>query len=171
MTGRTRRGSAASESARDAPCAESKLFYVVATELGVRAGLADMRSFLGAGGFDADACGTAEIVLAEALNNIAEHAFAATAVGMIDVTLTPGNSSLTAEIVDSGTALPGLCPPSGHLPPLDGTTRSLPEGGFGWFLIRTLTDCLSYTRHASENHLRLRITFSRSDEDRAQSAG
>ncbi len=133
--------------------------------------MTNMRGFLDTNGFDADACGTAEIVLAEALNNIAEHAFATTQTGTIRVTLTPGQTGLTAEIVDKGTALPGLCPPVGQLPPLGGTTRSLPEGGFGWFLIRTLTDCLSYTRHAGENHLCLRLALSRRETGNVRSAG
>ncbi|HEY9039576.1 MAG TPA: ATP-binding protein [Roseovarius sp.] len=169
MTRRARHRAGEPGGARKTPRLERKLFHVLATEQGVRAGLADMRDFLGDAGFDADACGTAEIVLAEALNNIAEHAFAATEAGVVRVTLTPGHHSLTAQIVDTGTALPELCPPSGQLPPLRGTKRSLPEGGFGWFLIRTLTECLCYTRHADENHLCLHISFFAPGTDAARS--
>jgi serine/threonine-protein kinase RsbW len=171
MTDRVRHCAAASDDARSASCPTRKAFRVQATEQGIRTALADMRVFLNTNGFDADACGTAEIVLAEALNNIAEHAFATTTAGTIRVTLTPGQSSLTAEIIDKGIALPGLCPPVGQLPPLGGTTRSLPEGGFGWFLIRTLTDCLSYTRIGGENHLCLRLALSRTDTGKVRSTG
>ncbi|WP_113911400.1 ATP-binding protein [Roseovarius dicentrarchi] len=152
---------APAKTARDAVSARRRVFAIQATEKGVRAGLAEMRGFLSARGLDADFCGTAEIVLAEALNNIAEHALVAALGATIRVTLTTRQGGLTAEIVDTGTALPGLSPPVGQLPPLGGSAHSLPEGGFGWYLIRKLTDCLSYTRHAGENHLCLRISFAR----------
>ncbi|MCQ0091927.1 ATP-binding protein [Roseovarius sp. M141] len=161
MTDRTRR-TAATTTANHAPCPRRKIFHVRATERAISAGLADMRSFLEASGLDADACGTAEIVLAEALNNIAEHAFAMTTAGTISVTLAPGQRTLTAQIVDTGAALPGLGPPAGQLPPFGATTSSLPEGGFGWFLIQTLTECLRYKRHDEQNHLCLRFAFSSS---------
>lgn len=148
------------------PGLRHKVFHVQATEQAISAGLVDMRRYLDASGLDADACGTAEIVLAEALNNIAEHAFATTEAGTISVTLAPGPRALKAQIIDAGAALPGLRPPTGHLPPFGATTRSLPEGGFGWYLIRTLTECLCYKRHADQNHLCLRFAFSRSTPEK-----
>lgn len=149
------------------------MFTVSATEQGIRTGLADMRSFLVASGFDADVCGTTEIVLAEAMNNIAEHAFAPTGAetNEIRVTLTTDDRDLTCDIVDKGVAMPGRCPPIGQLPSLDGTANTLPEGGFGWYLIRTLTDSLSYKRHRGENHLSLRIPIANAVKDKVQSVG
>ncbi len=157
MTSRALHRNGTPEGAQDAIPVRREVFDLPASEHGVRAGLAEIRSFLEADSIDADFCGTAEIVLAEALNNIAEHAYAGTDVGKIRVTLTKSDHALAAEIVDKGIALPGLCPPVGQLPPLGGNCHSLPEGGFGWHLIRTLTDCVSYTRHEGENHLCLRI--------------
>ncbi len=157
MTSRALHRNGTPKSAQDSTHVRREVFELPASEQGVRAGLAEIRSFLEAESMDADFCGSAEIVLAEALNNIAEHAYAAAEVGKIRVTLTKSNRALAVEIVDKGIALPGLCPPVGQLPPLGGNCHSLPEGGFGWYLIRALTDCVSYTRHEGVNHLCLRI--------------
>jgi serine/threonine-protein kinase RsbW len=126
----------------------------------VRAALADLRSFLQGAGLSADACGTAEIVLAEALNNVAEHAYAMSGSGTIqlEVTLMPG--ALAANITDEGAPLPGLCLPHARnptpgKPAKDGAGQDLPEGGFGWFLIHNLTSSLRYRRLDGRNHLHL----------------
>ncbi len=171
MTNGARQRPAEPKGGRGANYPERKLFHILATEHGVRTGLRDIRRFLDVGCYGADANGTAEIVLAEALNNIAEHAFATARPGIIRVTLTRGHRTLTAEIADSGDALPGLCPPCGQLPSLDGAMRALPEGGFGWFLIRSLTDSLSYTRCAAGNHLCLSINFAPPDADNTPPSG
>ncbi len=141
------------------PAAPQKVFHMAASDGAVRASLAAMRFYLRGSGLDDGACGTAEIVLAEALNNVVEHAYAGSRTGEIRVTLAPRGGALTAEIVDWGAALPGLSPPTGRLPPLGGTIGAMPEGGFGWFLIRTLSHSLSYTRHGGENCLCLRLAF------------
>lgn len=151
--------------------APRKMFRLPATEPAVRSALGEMRRFCAVSGLDEDACGTAEIVLAEVLNNVAEHAFADGNRGDIRVTLQLQGGALTAEIIDAGAALPGHEPPKGKLPPLDGSTAAMPEGGFGWFLIRTLTDGLSYRRQDGENHLRLRIDFDSAKKRAEQSAG
>jgi serine/threonine-protein kinase RsbW len=137
------------------PAAPQKVFHMAASDGAVRAALASMRFYLRGSGLDDDACGTAEIVLAEALNNVVEHAYGGGGCGDIRVTLVPRDGALTAEIVDWGAALPGLSPPAGRLPPLGGTIGGMPEGGFGWFLIRTLSDSLCYKRHGRENRLSL----------------
>jgi serine/threonine-protein kinase RsbW len=41
------------------------------------------------------------------------------------------------------------------LPDASGPLHSLPEGGFGWFLIQNLANTLDYRRMAGENHLYL----------------
>ncbi len=58
--------------------------------------------------------------------------------------------------------MPGGQPPAGHLPrvaapPPGGGVGDLPEGGFGWSLIRTLTTDLSYSRQAGRNELHVVI--------------
>lgn len=100
-----------------------------------------------------DGRGSAELVLAEVLNNIAEHAYDA-GPGPVSVTLTDGAAGIACLIVDQGKAMPGGQLPKGVLP--DAThaaLEDLPEGGFGWHLIRTLTRDLAYQRTGGCNRL------------------
>jgi serine/threonine-protein kinase RsbW len=97
----------------------------------------------------------AEIVLAEVLNNVAEHAYARHT-GEIELTLADAGFGLAVAVVDSGLPLPGLQIPDGRLNPLEGCGE-LPEGGFGWFLIRSLTQDLCYQRVAGHNSLSFRL--------------
>ena len=97
---------------------------------------------------DADRCVIAEQVLAEVLNNVAEHAYAGGS-GDITVTLWRCPAGLSCLIVDQGRAMP-----TGQLPPgLLPDAAQLPEGGFGWHLIRTLTSDLHYVRDQGQNRL------------------
>jgi serine/threonine-protein kinase RsbW len=95
--------------------------------------------------------GTAEIVLSEALNNIVEHAYAA-GTGLIEVSVQVARGMLTCTIVDRGLPMPGEELPAGRLPDLQGSD-DLPEGGFGWHLIRTLASDLAYRRVDGRNEL------------------
>lgn len=100
-----------------------------------------------------DERGTAEMVLAEALNNIVEHAYAA-APGLIEVTLSASLAGIVCQISDAGTGMPQDALPPGILPDaLGAAADDLPEGGFGWFLIRTLTTDLCYLRDGVMNRL------------------
>lgn len=98
--------------------------------------------------------GTAEIVLAEALNNIVEHAYADCS-GDVCVDVTRCDGDILCQIRDHGRPMPGGTPPNGDLLPFD--SGDLPEGGFGWFLIRTLARDLSYHRDGAENVLIFRL--------------
>ena len=99
--------------------------------------------------------GTAEIVLAEALNNIVEHAYAQHA-GEIEITLLLHQNALICRIIDTGLPMPDETLPVGHLAAFE-PTDDLPEGGFGWFLIRTLSRDLDYKRVDGRNHLSFRL--------------
>ncbi|MDZ4094081.1 MAG: ATP-binding protein [Paracoccaceae bacterium] len=98
---------------------------------------------------------SAEIVIAEALNNIVEHAYARET-GEIELTLTYTPSGLYCQIEDHGTVMPGNCLPAGAPNDLK-AHNDLPEGGFGWYLIRTLSNDLEYWRIDGRNHLRFRL--------------
>lgn len=98
---------------------------------------------------------TAEIVLAEVLNNIVEHAYAAQK-GAIEIALDLDEDGLHCTILDSGAAMPDHRLPEGKPHDL-GHTDDLPEGGFGWFLIRSLAQDLQYVRMRSQNYLRFRL--------------
>jgi serine/threonine-protein kinase RsbW len=99
--------------------------------------------------------GTAELLLAEALNNVVEHAYARWP-GEIRLSVAPRAGGLAVCICDQGLPMPGASPPKGELPAID-TFADLPEGGFGWFLIRSLSQQLTYQRHADCNELRFYI--------------
>jgi serine/threonine-protein kinase RsbW len=121
--------------------------------LSVRGGLATLFAAPPLCDLPQDARGTAELVLGEVLNNIVEHAYA-TNTGPIEVCVTLRNGSLACQIADHGAAMPGGAVPPGQLPAgLAGGIDDLPEGGFGWFLIRTLTADLTYHRQDGRNHL------------------
>lgn len=103
----------------------------------------------------AEGRGTAELVLAEVLNNIVEHAYARHS-GEIEVTLSRDADGLLVQVVDTGLPMPAGAPPAGQLPALD-RDDGLPEGGFGWHLIRTLSRDLDYRRDGARNLLRFRL--------------
>ena len=100
---------------------------------------------------------TAEIVLAEVFNNIVEHAYAGLD-GSIRVWLSLDDRGLTCRIEDEGRPMPGGQAPAGCLP----DPEDLPEGGFGWHLIRSLSTGLSYQRVGSVNRLCFSLPAERS---------
>jgi serine/threonine-protein kinase RsbW len=95
---------------------------------------------------------TAEIVLAEVLNNIVEHAYS-TGPGPIRLWFGLEPGQLCVRIEDEGRPMPGNRLPAGQLPlPAD-----LAEGGFGWHLIRSLSTDLRYDRCGGVNRLCFRL--------------
>jgi serine/threonine-protein kinase RsbW len=127
------------------------VFVLCATD--VRGGLARVMAAPPLCHLDAGQQGMAELVLAEVLNNIAEHAYAGAA-GGIDLSLRLTGGLVWCEVVDHGAPMPGGDPPAGVLPPVaDVALDDLPEGGFGWHLIRRLTHGLTYARTGDRNHL------------------
>lgn len=101
--------------------------------------------------------GTAEIVLAEVLNNVVEHACAAGS-GPILLALSLDGGLLHCRVEDEGAAMPGGTLPAGR--PRD--PAALPEGGFGWHLIRVLCRDLRYERAGGRNCLRFSLPAERS---------
>lgn len=106
-------------------------------------------------GLAADWRSTVELVLAETLNNIAEHAYAGQPPGPVTLTARMTPDRLCVILRDQGCPLPGQKLPEGRAPNTDVPCASLPEGGFGWFLIRDLTTALHYRRTDQENRLQL----------------
>lgn len=98
-----------------------------------------------------DSRGTVEIVLAEVLNNVVEHAYARYP-GQIDVRITSGEGFLFVRLSDTGLPMPGGDLPGGSLGKVV-NIQDLPEGGFGWYLIRSLSQELTYLRDGPENVL------------------
>ena len=126
-------------------------FVIQATALDVREGLRDLMTCPLVQDLTEDCLGTTELVLAEALNNVVEHAYASFP-GEIEVELQRDPDQLRVHIADKGLPMPGADPPIGQLPEV-GALDDLPEGGFGWFLIRTLVQDLTYRRVGGQNLL------------------
>ena len=123
--------------------------------MAVRQALQALFDHLMTGRMSADDRDTAQIVLAEALNNIVEHAYAQEP-GEIEVIVELCASGLTCRIMDAGLPMPGGTLPQGVLAPMP-PNDDLPEGGFGWHLIRTLSEDLHYRREDGRNLLTFRI--------------
>lgn len=129
---------------------------VATTSFSVRAALVRIRKVLEKAAVPGADLGRLEIVLAEAMNNIVEHAYLDRPDGRIVVRLMREAQSLACEIVDTGTAMPEDTLPTGENPLTSGYS-DLPEGGFGWFMIRELADVLRYRRAGGRNYLFIRL--------------
>jgi serine/threonine-protein kinase RsbW len=132
---------------------------IAATERAVRAALIRIAGDLSQAGLAEDAAGLAELVLAEALNNVVEHACAGVEAAWIEISVRREGVRLFCELCDNGRPMPGGKLPQGHAPDPDALPEDLPEGGFGWHLIRRLTTALEYRRDEGVNHLSFAIEF------------
>lgn len=101
---------------------------------------------------------TLELVLAEVLNNVVEHAYGDSGQGMIGLSVTVRDHRINCEVADRGAPMPDgrLPPPRRHNPDALGL-QELPEGGFGWGLIHDMTTGLKYRREHGTNRLCFRI--------------
>jgi len=126
----------------------------------VRDCLAEVRRWVG-GRLPDDCLWASELVLAEALTNIVEHACRGRtdACFTCEVTLSPGR--LACRLRDDGRPMPGLRAPEGAEQDVDVPVSDLPEGGYGWNLIRKLTGRLAYFRADGVNHLSFEIDAAR----------
>ena len=141
-----------------APDAEVLHLSLSPTPEAVRDAHQRISAWMESSGVDTDLRGNTEIVLGEALNNVVEHAFAAWAGSLaasdaIRLHIKRGATGLTICICDRGAEMPGLMLPDGQLPAISEATDLLPEGGFGWFLIRELASGLDYYRQNGWNRL------------------
>ncbi|SES73726.1 ATP-binding protein [Paracoccus homiensis] len=122
----------------------------------VRKTLVDIRARFGAG-LDEDTMGRLELVLAEVLNNVAEHAVDVRQGTSIHLCIVRQDAGFACAITDDGVSLPQECLQPRNLPQ-DGATE-LPEGGFGWYLIQDLTQALCYYRERHRNFLAFSVPF------------
>nr|WP_269212606.1 ATP-binding protein [Pseudooceanicola algae] len=125
--------------------------------MSVRNGLKAVLTSLQPYDMDAEELGTIELVLAEALNNIGEHAYEGEDRGLIHLECLWSPGGLHVQIQDQGREMPDGHAPIGTRVPLPDELAALPEGGFGWFLIRDLSRDVSYRREAGVNTLSFRI--------------
>jgi serine/threonine-protein kinase RsbW len=129
--------------------------------MAVRTLLDEVFAWLAPLALDVEERGTIELVLAEALNNIVEHAYPEPeARGTIDLTAEARRDGLHFRIEDDGQPMPDGHLPLGNAADLDVDAKDLPEGGFGWFLIRGLAKDVAYSRASGRNVLTLRLAIS-----------
>lgn len=129
-----------------------------ATEVGARSAAQAVAGQLTLRGIAADRCSDIEIATAEAVNNVVEHAYDPGHCGSLVLSLSRCGTYLCLAVFDRGRPLPCGAVPEGKAADVSGPADSLPEGGFGWFLIRTLTASISYRQNGAENHLILRFS-------------
>lgn len=130
------------------------------TQGAVRDVLAKAMRFLRQLGIGQDAAGPIELVLAEVINNIVEHAYLEGHAGtgkLIELHIRFEDGLFHVEILDEGLPMPGGVLPRGQQHDLNCETSDMPEGGFGWFLIREFSQSLDYERFGNRNRLRLVI--------------
>lgn len=106
-----------------------------------------------------------ELVVAEVLNNIVEHAYQDRAGGEIRLHLKFGTERLTVTFTDFGLPMPDGTLPGGEPASVDVALEDLPEGGFGWFLIRSLSEQLDYRHDGASNKLTLTIPLRSASAD------
>ncbi|RME18362.1 MAG: ATP-binding protein [Alphaproteobacteria bacterium] len=139
---------------RQAPVLELEF---ASTNLAVRDALQRVHDRLLALGADAHLSDHVQIVLGELLNNVVEHAFAESSSGRIELELFGPKPAIALCVRDNGAPMPGGKIPDGKLPEIPDDMKGLPEGGFGWNLIRTLCDCVCYRRTGGLNEISLLV--------------
>ncbi len=102
-----------------------------------------------------DTIDTLRLCIAEALNNIVEHAYEGAEGRPIfaDVRFKP--HSYEVMLIDEGKPMPGGRLPSGDVDHNMDDLDELPEGGFGWMLIHSQMDKVEYQRRDGCNVLLL----------------
>lgn len=153
---------------RGAPTSRQPIFHRIfrADPMTVRDALVFLRErFDGSAGDEVIA--RLELALAEVLNNICEHGARADAERLggrihsplIHLCVVRHVGGIACAVTDDGRPLPPECLDSRTLPYIgpmeqdDGAVLTLPEGGFGWYLIQDLTASLSYFREGRRNFL------------------
>lgn len=109
---------------------------------------------------ESECIGDVMLVLAEALNNVIEHAYGSERKGDIQIKATMRAETLSTQIVDQGKPFDG--PPE----KVDLNTETydlseLPDGGYGWFLIKSLTEDIHFSHEAGKNKLTLVVGLRR----------
>lgn len=109
---------------------------------------------------DPECIGDVTLVLAEALNNVIEHAYGTETSGDIQIKGTLRALTLSLQIVDKGKPFDG--PPDEVVLNTEKYDLSdMPDGGFGWFLIKSLTEDVHFSHDGDKNKLTLVIGLRR----------
>lgn len=147
---------------KDADIWDGLHLFFPAGEASTRLTLHKWRSAMETAGICPDVTARAEIVLAEVLNNIAEHGQQEGRIGWVDLRCDICPSGLQVVVADQGRPMPPhlLSPPQETpCPRGDVSLSDLPEGGFGWAIIRCLTCDLHLQSHEGGNTLSFVIPY------------
>ncbi|WP_299965007.1 ATP-binding protein [uncultured Roseobacter sp.] len=129
---------------------------IEAEPLAVRDGLAKILAALDPLALNVEDAATVELVLAEVLNNVSEHAYRdKNSAPPIHVLCQPERRGLQFTVTDHGHPFPDAALPGDEPAALDVERAALPEGGFGWSMIHALARDIRYRRKASTNELTL----------------
>lgn len=133
-------------------------FSIRSGQLAARTALDHLLEGLSPLKLDTEEAGTVELVVAEALNNIVEHAYPeGKSDGPINIMCKHLPDGLHLTLVDHGLPMPDGRTPVGAPVDLDVDLMDMPEGGFGWFLIKDLAKDVYYERKEWENRLSFRL--------------
>ena len=158
------RSARAQSDAEDAPAPRIFHHSFPATMLAVRDALrAALARFLRQ--MTPDEAGTLELILAEVLNNIVEHSYADRPTGTITLSIVRDRQGLCCSVSDDGRPLPLACLAALSETPPRPDPNTLPEAGFGWFLIRDLVTDLGYSRDGARNLLAFRMPLNPAHPD------
>ena len=132
---------------------------VPARNASIREALAETRARLARAPLLDEELATVEVVLAEVMNNVAEHAYAWRRDGEMVLGLRLAEEGLLVSVTDEGRPMPDDDLPFGQR--LDPTLPldDMPEGGFGWLIIRQLARDVTYLRRDGVNQLSFRMAI------------
>lgn len=94
-----------------------------------------------------------EVCVVEGINNVIEHAYTYKPDNMVTTIVGTDSTNMIIEVKDFGISMGKLTRPDINIDPED--LNSLPEGGFGLYLIHNLMDSVSYSSSDGINTLTL----------------
>ncbi|AHD02458.1 ATP-binding protein [Leisingera methylohalidivorans] len=130
-----------------------------ATNLDARSGISSIVARLRSLGVPGARVDEVQIALTEAVNNVVEHAYESAPPGNVRIQGELYPEHLWISIQDAGAPYPKGELPEGKPADISVAAENLPEGGFGWFLIRELASQVQYERSEGSNNLSLCFEF------------
>lgn len=131
----------------------------------VRSALKVVLNQLQSHGLAESECSVTELVLAEVLNNIVEHAYSVGDPGPIDLFIEHFDGRIDFSISDHGQPMPQEKLPTTSHANLSCDRQDLPEGGWGWLIIHELAEDVRYARQSEKNILEFTLSPKRAFEE------
>lgn len=140
--------------------APSFRFRGEATALIVRHLVGELADHLTLAALPATEISSVQIVVAEVLNNITEHAYPDQHPGSFNLHVRVTRDQIVAVVSDHGERVPDCVLFSHPLADPGGDAADLPEGGFGWSLIHVLSARIRHRYVDGQNWLAIAISRS-----------